>query len=35
MMILLHHLVGHPIAGIFWFLGMNKAGDWIHDITAP
>lgn len=32
---LLHNLIGHPIAGILWALGFNKQGDWVHDVTLP
>ena len=30
-----HNIVGHPIAEIFWVLGLEKAGNYIHDITVP
>lgn len=32
---LIHNTIGHPIAEIFWILGLEKAGDYIHDITVP
>jgi hypothetical protein len=30
-----HNIIGHPIAEIFWILGLEKAGDYVHDITIP
>ena len=32
---LIHNLIIHPIAGIFWALGMESAGDWTHEICSP
>jgi hypothetical protein len=32
---LIHNMIGHPIAEIFWIMGFEKAGDYIHDITVP
>lgn len=29
--LLIHNLVAHPIAGVLWFLCLEKAGDWVHD----
>lgn len=26
-----HNLVIHPIAGMLWFFGYEKAGDYLHD----
>lgn len=26
-----HNVVAHPIAGILWLVGFQKAGDWIHN----
>jgi hypothetical protein len=26
-----HNLVVHPVAGVLWFLGFDRAGDWLHD----
>ena len=31
----IHNIVGHPIAGVFWVLGLVKVGDYVHDITVP
>ena len=31
----IHNIVGHPIAELFWVLGLEKAGDYVHDITVP
>ena len=31
----IHNIIGHPIAEIFWILGLEKAGDYVHDITVP
>ncbi len=28
---LIHNTVCHPIAGICWFIGLNKLGDYVHD----
>ena len=30
MRFLLHNLIAHPIAGLLWFLGADRAGDAIH-----
>lgn len=27
---LLHNLVAHPIAGLLWALGLERAGDAVH-----
>jgi predicted xylose isomerase-like sugar epimerase len=39
---LLHNTVGHPIAGILWFVsditgkhGFSEVADLVHDITCP
>ena len=26
-----HNIVAHPIAGVLWLFGFQRAGDWIHD----
>ncbi len=26
-----HNLIAHPVAGVLWLLGFEKAGDWVHD----
>jgi hypothetical protein len=26
-----HNLIAHPVAGIFWFFGLEKVGNWVHD----
>ena len=31
----IHNTIGHPIAGILFLFGLDKAGDWVHDITLP
>ena len=28
---LIHNAICHPIAGICWFIGLDKLGDYIHD----
>jgi hypothetical protein len=33
--LLIHNLIGHPVAGILWALGAEHAGDWVHDATLP
>jgi hypothetical protein len=25
-----HNCVAHPLAGVCWFVGLEKLGDWIH-----
>ena len=35
LMWLLHNTIGHPIAGFFWFIGLIKVGNLIHDKTLP
>ena len=32
---LIHNLIIHPIAGIFWVLGFEDAGEAIHEICMP
>ena len=32
---LVHNIIGHPVAEIFWILGLERAGDYVHDITVP
>jgi hypothetical protein len=29
--LLRHHLIAHPVAGLCWFVGLEKWGDWVHD----
>ena len=31
----IHNIVGHPIAEVFWVLGLEKVVDYVHDITDP
>lgn len=26
-----HNMVAHPIAGVFWVLGYQETGDWVHN----
>jgi hypothetical protein len=28
-------MIGHPAAELFWVFGLEKAGDYVHDITVP
>jgi hypothetical protein len=30
-----HNMVGHPVMEALHLLGFEKAGEWVHDITAP
>ena len=30
-----HNIIGHPIAELFWVLGFENIGNYIHDITVP
>ena len=32
---LIHNTISHPLAGILFFLGFDKAGTWVHDISLP
>jgi hypothetical protein len=32
---LLHNTVIHPIAGIFWFIGLGNIGNAIHEVFRP
>lgn len=25
-----HNVIAHPLAGLCWLVGAEKAGDWIH-----
>ena len=27
---LFHNILWHPLAGVCWFLGWNKLGDYLH-----
>ena len=31
----IHNMIGHPVAELFWVFGLEKAGDYVHDITVP
>jgi hypothetical protein len=31
----LHNKAAHPVVSTLHFAGMNRAGDWFHDITMP
>lgn len=31
----IHNTISHPIAGFLFLFGLDKAGDWVHDITLP
>lgn len=31
----LHNIVAHPVSEIFWWIGLRKASNWIHDATIP
>lgn len=26
-----HNLIAHPVAGVLWLVGLQAAGDWVHD----
>lgn len=28
---LLHNTITHPICGCLWFVGLYRAGDWLHE----
>lgn len=30
-----HNLVLHPLAGMLWFVGLTRAGDWVHGGSPP
>lgn len=30
-----HNVIGHPVSEIFYLLGMDRVGDYVHDITLP
>ena len=31
----LHNLVGHPVSEVLYQLGLERAGNRIHDLTIP
>ena len=31
---LIHNVIIHPIAGVLWFVGLTRTGDWLHDSFA-
>jgi hypothetical protein len=33
--VILHDVVGHPVCGVLWVLGLRRLGDWLHDVTLP
>lgn len=30
-----HNIVLHPIAGVCWFVGLTRLGDWLHGEEKP
>jgi hypothetical protein len=30
-----HNCLGHPLMGVLVFLGAERLGTWVHDITLP
>jgi len=31
----LHNVVAHPLSEIMYLVGLQKASNWIHDVTIP
>ena len=31
----LHNMVAHPLSEIMHLFGLQKASNWLHDITVP
>lgn len=31
----IHNLIAHPLSEIAWLFGMEKASNWLHDISIP
>ena len=34
MWMLIHDAVAHPICALLWLVGLQRAGDWLHDVTV-
>ena len=32
--ILIHDGLAHPICAALWILGINRLGDWLHEVTV-
>jgi hypothetical protein len=30
-----HNMIGHPVSEVFYLLGLDRVGDYVHDITLP
>jgi hypothetical protein len=31
----LHNIVAHPLSELLYLVGLENAGNWLHDITMP
>ena len=31
----LHNLVAHPLSELMYLIGLERASNWIHDVTVP
>ncbi len=31
---LIHDVLAHPLCGLLWIVGFQKAGDWFHEATV-
>jgi len=31
----LHNLIAHPVSELLFWVGLGKAGNWLHDVTLP
>ncbi len=31
----IHNLIGHPLSEILHLVGLEKASNWMHDVTLP
>jgi hypothetical protein len=31
----LHNIVAHPLSELLYLVGLESAGNWLHDITIP
>jgi hypothetical protein len=31
----LHNFIAHPVSELLFIAGLEKASDWVHDVTIP
>jgi hypothetical protein len=33
LLFLVHNVILHPLAGLLWFIGLERFPDWLHGLT--